>query len=187
MMTPQQRRNWVVGALAIIILLVGLLLILLLLRRPERAPVAPEVQQSLPAQEIRETAPSAVVPVTPAVASAKTVAGTFVERFGTYSSDVAFINVEEVQTLSTPEYYATLAAMVTPVPEGTEYRGRTTRVLSVEQTGGSEAEGRITFLVSVQHEVAAGNRANAIIDYQAANVTVEKRREAWLVSAFAWE
>ena len=186
-MTPQQRRNWVVGALAIIILLVALLLILLLFRRPGKEMMAPEVQESLPAQEIRESAPSTVVPVTPAVASAKTVAGTFVERFGTYSSDVAFTNIEEVQALSTPEYYATLVAMVTPVPEGTEYRGRTTRVLSVEQTGGSEVEGRINFLVSVQHEVAAGNRANATIEYQKADVTVEKRGEAWLVSAFAWK
>lgn len=188
MMTPQQRRNWVVAAIAIIVLLVAFLLVFLLFLRPGAlVPVAPEVQESLPAQEIRDTSPTTIQPVTPAVASAKTVAGTFVERFGTYSSDVAFTNIEEVRSLATPEYYATLASVVYSVPEGTEYRGRTTRALSVEQTSGSEADGRMIFLVSVQHEIFSGSRTNTTIEYQKADVTVEKRGEAWLVSAFVWQ
>ena len=185
-MTPQQRRNWSVGAIAIILLLVALLLILLVFKRP-KAPVVPEVQESLPAQDVREAPAATVQPVTPSVASAKTVASTFVERFGTYSSDVAFTNIEEVQSLTTPEYYATLTSIVYDVLDGVEYRGRTTRVLSVEQTGGSEAEGRMSFLVSAQHEVSIGSRTNTTIEYQKADVVVERRGEAWLVSAFNWQ
>ena len=186
-MTPEQRRNIVIAAIVIILLL--LLIVLFFLLRKPKAPETPVDPGSVPAAEVRDdtaTTP-ALPPVTPAPANAQTVARNFAERFGTYSTDVAFTNIEEVRELATPEYHAVLQSQVYELPEGTEYQGRTTRAISTEQTGGTEASGAMTFTVTVQHELTTADRANPTLQYQTAVVSVEQRGTAWLVSNFAWQ
>jgi len=133
------------------------------------------------------TTPSVAPLISPDTANAKTVTRNFAERFGTYSTDVPFTNIEEVRELATPEYFAQLQSQVFTLPEGTEYQGRTTRAISTEQTSGSETSGVMTFSVTVQHEITTGNRLNAELQYQTAQVAVEKRGSVWLVSSFTWQ
>ena len=187
MMTPEQRRNIVVTA--VIVVLVLLLILLFFLLREPRVPEAPVDPASIPSAEVVDntTTQPATLPVTPAAASAQTVARNFAERFGTYSTDVAFTNIDEVQELSTPEYHNALKGQVYALPDGTAYQGRTTRAISTEQTGGDESLGFMTFTVTVQHELTSADRANPTVEYQTATVSVEQRGDVWLVSNFAWQ
>lgn len=187
MMTPEQRRNLIIASIVVILLAI-LIALFFLLRKPS-APEVPVDPGSVPSAEVRDDTPTAspLPPVTPAQATAQTVARNFAERFGTYSTDVAFTNIEEVRELSTPEYHAALQGQVYTLPEGTEYQGRTTRAISTEQTGGSDASGALTFTVTVQHELTSADRDNSTLQYQTALVSVERRGDAWLVSSFTWQ
>lgn len=186
MMTPEKRRNILIAAIVLIVIAILIALFFLLRRPAAPEPVIPEDTQ---VQDVVDTTPTTPLrpPVSPAQASAQTVTRNFAERFGTYSTDVAFTNISEVQELTTPEYYAALQGQVYTLPEGTEYQGRTTRAISVEQTGGAEASGAMTFTVTVQHELTTADRSSSALEYQTAIVSVEQRGSAWLVSNFAWQ
>lgn len=188
MLSAEQRKKFLIlSILAGLILIVAILLLLWWLRpKTPVVPETPDVRESMPAQTIRQEAP-AVPPISPSTASAKTVASTFVERYGTYSSDVPFTNVDEVAALVTPELLAVLRATVYDVPEGSEYNGRDTRVLSVTQREGSEKSGLMIFAVTAQHESFTGDRQQSTVTYQQARLTVLKQGETWLVSEFSWQ
>ncbi|HBU27682.1 TPA: hypothetical protein DEB00_01025 [Candidatus Uhrbacteria bacterium] len=153
--------------------------------------VVPEVADpgSVQTAEVKDNtfAPGQASPVTPGIANAQTVTRNFTERFGTYSTDVPFTNVEEVQELTTIEYYAQLQSQIYALPDGTEYQGRTTRAIATEQVGGSEESATMTFTVTVQHELTTRDRSHSELQYQTALVVVEKRGSIWLVSSFTWQ
>lgn len=185
-MTFEQRRKLIIAALVLFVLII-LLVLFWLLRTPSASPVPVDLD-AVPSAEVRDTTVDTLTPpVTPGTADAQTVARTFAERFGTYSSDVAFSNVEEVQELVTPAYYQVLQAQIQPASDYAEYQGRTTRAISTELVGGSEVSGSMTFRVTAQQEMTTRDRKNSKITYEQAQVTVVRSGEVWRVSAFAWE
>lgn len=183
-MTPQRRRNIIIAVIVVALLIIALILWFLL--RGGDGVEEPIDEGAIPTETIIEAEVADVEPATAGEASAETVAKNFVERFGTYSSDVAFTNVEEVQELSTASYYSVLQGQVFTVPDNTEYSGRTTRAISTTLIDGSEELGRMVFEVTVQNELASGTRANASIEYTTATITVVKQGEDWLVDGFQW-
>ena len=187
-MTPEQRK-WTIIGLAGAILLIVLLLLWWLLGRQDAEP-EPEVDPAaVPSQELRDTTQDtpAVVPVTPGEAGAQTVSRNFAERYGTYSTDVAFTNISEVRELTTPEFYASLQSQVYELPDGADYQGRTTRAISTQLVSGTEASGSMQYRVTVQHEATTSDRSASQVSYQTALVNTELRGSAWLVSGFTWE
>ncbi|MBT6254495.1 hypothetical protein HOI83_04695 [Candidatus Uhrbacteria bacterium] len=183
--TPGQRRS-IVAALIVLILVMLFLLWFFLFRGGEVVP-EPVPEPVAPEAVIRDTTPSAseVIPVTADAASARVVAMNFAERFGTYSTDVPFENVNEVKELSTPEYHATLQSGVTDV-DAESFRGVSTRALSAALSSGSEESGSVVYAVAVQNEIELGTRTNTTIEYKTATISLEKRGELWLVANFQW-
>ncbi|NQV12632.1 hypothetical protein HQ524_04680 [Candidatus Uhrbacteria bacterium] len=183
--TPHQRRS-IILAFIVIILVLLFLLWFLLFRGSEVAP-EPVVVVETPTTQVRDTTPSAVVvaPVTAEAATARVVAMNFAERYGTYSTDAPFMNVNEVKELSTPEYFAVLLGGVTDVSSDT-FTGVSSRALSVKLQSGSEETGQVVYVVSVQNEIEQGTRSNTSVEYKSATVTVEKRGSLWLVNNFQW-
>ena len=183
MITFEQRRN-------LLILFVAVLLLLLmaawwiLFGRGGRIPTETTPPAPTPSSTVRELpAPAPLAPVTPQTASAEVVVRNFVERYGTYSTDNSYANFDDVKDLATATFFASLKRAA---PPSDVYKGVTTHYLSKQLTSGSEAQGSMTFIVTVQQEAFADTRQKAVVSYPKATMTVVKQSETWLVNAFAW-
>ena len=171
------------GVIAILVLgVVAILLLLYFLFRggPAPEPVNPAEELPEPAQTVRDVPEAPAVVSTPGEASAQVVVRNFIERFGTYSTDVPYQNFDDVADLVTDSYRVTLDASRSGEVSDT-YRGVTTRVLSMTQVSGTEASGRIVYDISAQREATTAERAQSEITYEPGQVVVLKVGESWLV------
>lgn len=170
---------------AIVILIILVLLLIFFLRKPKeeviQTPEPEQVTQELPAVRPED------IP-TPGVVSASTVARIFIERFGSYSSESDFANVEDVMALATPTYQEELEATVDgyrrQADENAGYTGVSTVVISVKTT--SESEAATTFLITTQREEAVGTPGNTTLRYQDAEVSLVKSGDDWLINDLVW-
>lgn len=174
----------IVGAVVILILL--LLLLWFVLRKPKtEVPINNEPEQVV--DSLPEVNP-ADVPA-PGVVSASTIGRIFVERFGSYSSESNFENVDDVMSLATPSYQAELETLVASyrrqVDEADGYTGISTVVIGV--TVISESETDASFLIMTQREEAVGNPGNTTLRYQNAEVSLVKSGDDWLIDDLAWK
>lgn len=179
-----RRKIEVIAAIVILILLI--VLIFLVLRKPKTE----EVETQEPEQQ-EQTMPEvnpADVPA-PGVVSASTVSRIFVERFGSYSSESDFANVDDVMSLATPSYQAELEDLVESYrrqfDENAGYTGISTIVIGVKTL--SESETEAAFLVTTQREEAVGNPGNTTLRYQDAEVYLVKSGDDWLVNDLIWK
>lgn len=181
MMTPEEKRNILVAIGVLAVVAIILILWLMFRDRPDTTPADDE-----PAQPIREIEVTEleIEQVTPDRAAATTVARNFVERFGTFSSDNPYANYDDVEELSTEAFYATLTRSV---DDSLVYKGTTTRVLAVSVVDGSEETGGVEYRISAQREVFENDRTDVEVVYAAANMTVVRVGDVWLVDQFQWE
>jgi len=142
------------------------------------------------------------VPVTPptppptisaeerARAEAQTLATLFVERYGSYSNQSNFQNLEDLLPLMSESFRAKTELQleelrrVTPPP--TEYIGVTTRVLSVAESLYDLPRGAAAFRASVQKSEVKGTAPPAIT-YPAIDVTLVREGGAWKVGSATWQ
>lgn len=180
-------RRKIESIVAVVILVVLLVLLWLLVFRKSKTQVDVNPEPTPVVQIVPEVNP-ADVPA-PAVVSASTVTRIFIERFGSYSSESDFANVDDIMSLATPAYQAELEALLVTYrrqydPEA-GYNGISTRVITLKPTLESEAEA--TFLVTTQREEAVGNPGNTNLRYQDADVSLVKAGEDWLVNDLTWK
>lgn len=179
-----RRKLEVIAAVLILILLIVLLFFIF-----RKAPVTEEVpaNTSVPTQVTPEVNP-ALVP-TPGVVSAGTIARTFVERFGSYSSETDFANVDDVMKLATISYQAELEALVASYRRQFDaeagYTGVSTQVITLKTV--SETDAATTFLVTTQREEAVGTPGNTTLRYQDAQVELVKSGDNWLINDLTWK
>ncbi len=112
---------------------------------------------------------------------AKQLARIFVERYGTYSTDNASQNVEEVRSLVTPELWQKIAPKTTG--KATVFTGVTTQVatMDVQKWTTTNAE---FFFKTVRNQLKDGVSSSA---QQNITVSMVKVGDAWLVSNFVWQ
>ncbi len=162
-------------------------------------------EDTLDAQEASNTLPS--TPNTPLTVSsvdastegvglkptrttASTVARTFVERIGSYSSESDYQNVEDVMGLVTANLATTLekdaekARAKTPTEEG-GYYGISTSYIGAKTV--TESDTGITLLVQTQREESFGSPDNTSVRYQSVTLVLVEEEGAWKVSAYTWE
>lgn len=180
---PSRRKIEIVVAIVILILL--LILLFFVYRKPKPATPSPEPTPN--AQVVPPVNPVDVP--TAGVVSASTVARTFIERFGSYSSESNFANVEDVMRLATPTYQQTLDAIVADYRRQLAavdgYSGISTVVITIKTV--SESETATEFLITTQREEAVGNPGNTTLRYQDAEVSLVKSGDTWLVNALTWK
>ena len=124
-------------------------------------------------------------------ASLKATASTFTERFGSFSNQGSFENLEDVRPLLTVKMRGTVDALIadqrsTAAADG-PYYGVTTQALVVTITGYDESLGRADVTVITQRAESKGTTANPRVFYQKINLKLVKIGDAWKVDEAVWE
>lgn len=110
------------------------------------------------------------------------LAKTFVERYGTYSTDNESQNIKESQELVTPALWAKIGASLGASSSGQPFYGITTKIISTNITSWSETKATVSLKAMRTED------KNGTISSRNQNVTVEmvKEGEKWLASSIAW-
>lgn len=118
--------------------------------------------------------------------SATTVTRVFVERFGSYSTESGYENIDDLMGMATASMQRRLDALAESARQTADdnYYGVSTRIMSVKTEVSSETEAR--FLVTTQREESFDTPGNTSVRYQDIRVSLLKEGEDWLVDDFTW-
>ncbi|MBP9828334.1 hypothetical protein KBC55_04280 [Patescibacteria group bacterium] len=183
-----QRKTEIALALGVVIALILLILFLVLNRRqavlPDTAPQnnLPSTSQATPSTTLTPTQ-LAQVPEPQAV-SAQTIARTFAERIGSYSSEADFANLDDVAALGTAKLQAKIENMKATTVLGESYYGISTTILGLDEISSTETTQVIN--VRTQRQEAVGSPGNVAVRYQTLEVTLLFDGTGWLVDDFVW-
>lgn len=203
------RRTKIIIAV-VVLLLIAILLALLLLRREPAAPVVetsrPAVTSPVTGLPVSEPAAApaetpaetpALPPVQPQVqapvddtASIKRLAAAFAERFGSFSNQSDFDNIEDLKVFMTAEMSAWADGYVAEQrSQGTStvFSGTTTRAISSELTAFDEAAGTAAVTVGTQRRETKGGVAEARVYYQDMELGFVKIGSQWKVNSASWK
>lgn len=114
------------------------------------------------------------------------IARTFVERFGSYSTDIDYKNVEDVMTLATAGLTGQLGDLLSDARNAPEtgYYGVSTHVISVDTV--DETDTTATLEMTTQRQETIDNPSNTSVRYQDIVIELTKSGNRWLVSNFTW-
>ena len=177
------RKQWaeIVGAIVIIL---GLILLVWWLLQDDTVEQHDGAEDGLPADIVSEE--PVVIPDGPVEISPLPIARTFVERFGSYSTEADYQNVEDVLTLATIGFQDDLEQIAVDArrSENGLYYGVSTQILTVSTE--SESDTVATLLFTTQRKESTGSPGNTSIRNQDILVTLERVGDGWLVSDFEW-
>jgi len=136
------------------------------------------------------SAPSADAVIEPPVVketSASTVARTFVERLGSYSSEADAANIEDVLSMATPSFQKQLETLVKEAraSSGGAYYGVSTVVITTPKTISSSST-QTVLSMTTQREETIDTPGNTSVRYQSITVTLVKSGTTWLVDGYVW-
>jgi len=117
----------------------------------------------------------------------ETLTKTFAERYGSYSNESEFANIDDLETLMTSRLQAEMASMVASAQLNDVYHGITTRVISMNVLELDELGGMSTVSVLTQREEAIGSPLNAEVRYQTLILELVKYAGMWKVDVATWE
>lgn len=121
--------------------------------------------------------------------SLRSLAASFAERFGSYSNQGNFNNLEDLRGLMTLRMDAWadnyIANQKSLVVQG--YYGVTTVAVSSKITDLNDEVGQATVIVSTQKQETKGTTANPRVTYQDIEIELVKTEQGWKVDAVAWQ
>lgn len=119
--------------------------------------------------------------------SATTVARTFVERLGSYSSEADAANIEDILPMATVSFQNELNALVRETRRSTSdaYYGVSTVVITSPKTVSSTAT-QTVLSMTTQREETLDTPGNTTISYQSITITLVKSGTTWLVDGYSW-
>lgn len=119
--------------------------------------------------------------------SASTIARTFVERFGSYSSESNFVNVEDILSLATDDFQDDLNDIIERARRNADdaYYGISTVIITTKVV--NESASAVTLRLTTQREEAIDDPANASVRYQDIVVHLVKVGDDWLIDGFTWD
>lgn len=139
------------------------------------------------------TTPSTDTTTTPAPVvvketSAITVARTFVERLGSYSSESDAANIEDILPMATTSFQKELETLVQQARASADgsYYGISTLVVTSPKTISASATQTILSMTT-QREESIGDPNNTTKKYQSITVTLVKSGTTWLVNGYTWK
>lgn len=114
------------------------------------------------------------------------IARSFVERLGSYSTDVDYANVDDIKSLATPVLQSTLDSIVVEARQtnASTYYGVSTHVITVETV--SEDENTAILSITTQRIESFDSPGNTSTRYQDIELELVKLNEKWLVDTFTW-
>lgn len=139
-----------------------------------------------PVPSIKNT--DAVVATPVGETSAITVARTFVERLGSYSSEADATNIEDIIPMATTSFQKKLEALVKEIRSSTEnsYYSVSTLVVTAPKTVSLNATNAVLSLTTQRIE-AIGDPGNSTKKYQSITITLVKSGKTWLVDGYTWK
>lgn len=120
----------------------------------------------------------------------KAVASTFTERFGSYSNEGNFSNLDELRDLMTirmrswTENYKISQKVLL---RGDSFYGITTQALSVKIENFDESFGQANVLVKTQRQEMKGTTKNPLVFYQDLKMQLINSGDGWKVDEVKWQ
>lgn len=114
------------------------------------------------------------------------IARSFVERFGSYSTDIDYLNVDDVKSLATAALSTQLDILLTDARNDpdTGYYGVSTKVLTIDSV--TQTETTASFDITTQRIESFDTPANTSSRNQDIEVTLIKNGNRWLVDGYTW-
>ncbi len=133
------------------------------------------------------TAPEVATPIIKET-SAITVARTFVERFGSYSSEADAENIDDVLPMATVAFQKKLTSLAKDVRASSTgaYYGVSTLVVTAPKTVSASAT-QTVLTMTTQREETNGDPSNTTKKYQSITVTLVKSGTTWLIDGYTWK
>lgn len=180
-----QRKTEVIIAIVIIVAL-AILLFLWFNRSVKQAATPIKTTPEVTTSVKTTPTPSAASTVVTTPSSASTVARVFVERFGSYSTESGYTNIDDVMSLTTVELQGRLQSLLEAAQKGaqSDYYGVSTRLMGSKAEATSETS--MTYKMLTQRQESFDSPANTSVRYQDIRVVLTKSGENWLVSDFTW-
>lgn len=110
------------------------------------------------------------------------LAKTFVERYGSYSTDNDSQNIKESQDLVTRALWTKISASISSPKLNQEFYGITTKVIRAELSNWSDAKA----LVTLQTARTEDKNGAVVSRYQAVTVEMVKENGIWLANSIVW-
>lgn len=119
-----------------------------------------------------------------------TIVVPFVERFGSFSNQSNYQNLEDLQPFMTPTMKTWAEEKIRDARSkaiSALYRGVTTKVLSYIMTSFDDAHGTAEFKITVQRKELVGTETNFKVYNQDIVVQLSKVEGVWLVNSAQWQ
>ena len=186
-MDPMKKKKLEIILAVVVILAVIIILIILFWKRPSTEPeVTDETPTELPdGSDITQPDVDYEVPEGPQEQLPQTAVRVFVERFGSFSSESDYINIDDILPMATASLQPRLESVADQARGGNgTYYGISTKIITIEELSndGSTA----AYYITTQRQEAIDTPANTTIRYQDIEVTLVKNGLNWLVNDFAW-
>jgi len=190
-MTRRQKVLTILGLLLVLIIVV-IILIFLALRDPKMDQALPQptptvvesphniditTQTETERQEQKDRVRTS---------SVQAIAKTFVERYGSFSTEATFQNLRDVFPLMTASFAAETEQKIATMKIGDEFYGVTTRVISLE-IDQDDNNGLATAIIQTQREEAFGTAQNISVKYQEIILGLTQENGTWVVSSADWQ
>lgn len=169
-----------------IVVIIALIVLLFFVLRPSEAPAPADPSDETAQEEQRQPERVTTVDSRTVESPPDVIARAFVERFGSYSTEVDYQNVEDVKRFATASLSGRLDGMVADARAlgDTSYYGVSTRVITISPVVQDEATA--TFTITTQRSESINSPGNTSVRYQDIVVELAKSGTRWLVDDFTW-
>lgn len=175
-----------IEVLVALLIIVGLIVLIWFVLQPSDKKDEGKVLEGEDIAEDGRPLISYPTPTGPAEILPHPIARIFVERFGSFSSESDYENIEDVLSLSTDGMQSTLNVILRDAraSRSTGFYGISTHVLGL--TVLSQDETTATIEVLTQREESIDSRANTSVRYQNIILNLVYLEGEWLVDNFIW-
>ena len=120
--------------------------------------------------------------------SPTTVARTFIERLGSYSSEADAANIEDILPMATSSFQKQLQTLAKEAraSSGGSYYGVSTLVITAPKTVSSSVT-QTVLSMTTQREETIDAPGNTTVKYQDITITLVKSGTTWLVDGYSWK
>lgn len=179
----RRKKLEITGAVLLLILLLVFLWWLL-----TKEAVSPS---QLPPTTAEQTQPQPAVSITPvpphvAITTAPTIARSFVERLGSFSSESGYTNIDDVMVLASTSLQSELRNLKAQAlkSQSDAYYGVSTRVISLATESETETTAAITITTSRIESI--GDPRSKEVRNQEISLNLVKEGNTWLVEDYSW-
>lgn len=194
MMTRRKRISIVILILLVLLLLLFWVLYVVFSGDEQEAVEVQEVEE---VQEVQE-----VVPDRPTVSELEleeerevrvsasdvtSLSKTFVTRYGSYSNEANFANLEDVLSLMSEAFAAKTQKIIDESEAPEEYYGVSTSIVTVTVDEKDDTAGTAQVTVTTQREEAVDSPQNSTVKYQDIILTFVTEDGTWKVNSATWQ